>query len=81
MRRDLITPRASSARHASAHIDVAPIHGSYTVRSIDARRLRKHDRFSQAESEALRLAEANPGSTFVICQEVARVGPKGRCAP
>lgn len=56
-------------------IDVMPITGRYTVRAINQRRTIRHDRFGQAETEALRLAQANPGSTFVICQEVATVGP------
>jgi len=55
--------------------DVTAIKGPYTVRSANQRRIVKHGRFSQAESEALRLAQANPGATFVICQEVATVGP------
>ncbi|WP_047866993.1 hypothetical protein [Sphingomonas paucimobilis] len=55
--------------------DVIAIKGPFTVRAASARRIRKHDRFAQAESAALRLAEANPGVTFVICQEVAQVTP------
>jgi hypothetical protein len=56
-------------------IDVLPIAGRYTVRAVNQRRTIRHERFGQAETEALRLAKANPGSTFVICQEVATVGP------
>lgn len=55
--------------------DVTPIRGAFTIRAASARRIRKHDRFAQAESAALRLADANPGVTFVICQEVAKVTP------
>ena len=55
--------------------DVTPIRGAFTVSALDARRIVRIDRFSAAEAAALRLAAANPGKTFVICQEVARVAP------
>lgn len=41
---------------------------------------RQHGTFAEAEAEARRLSRANPGSAFVIAQEVARVvstGPGG----
>lgn len=59
---------------SSSH-DVTPFRGAFTIRSLDARRMTRHDRYASAEAAALRLAAANPDRTFVICQEVARVTP------
>lgn len=53
--------------------DVILIRGEYRVRMEGARRDTTHGTFSRAEAAALRLAEDNPGATFIITQEVARV--------
>ena len=56
--------------------DVTAIRGPYQVRKADQRKRHprvKYMTFSAAEAAAARLIEANPGETFVITQEVARV--------
>lgn len=52
---------------------ITKIQGSFTVRAANARRIKRHDQFAQAEKAALRLANANPGVVFVINQEVGQV--------
>jgi len=59
-------------------IDVQPIAGSYQVQKADRRRTMRHDTFSSAERAAEALVASNPGCTFVITQEVARVTPRSR---
>ncbi len=56
--------------------DVHAAAGPYRVQKANGhRRGVTHDRFAAAEAEALRLVVANPGSNFIITQEVARVKP------
>lgn len=48
--------------------------GPFILNKADpARPRRQHKTFEKAETEARRLATNNPGSEFVISQEVARV--------
>ena len=58
-------------RHAD--LDVVPIRGPYRIQKDGRRGGRPHGSFSAAEAEALRLTAAEPDSTFIITQEVARV--------
>ncbi len=53
--------------------DVLSVAGSYRVQKAGRRRDTAHQRFSDAEAAALRLAQANPDDTFIITREVARV--------
>ncbi len=53
--------------------DVHAAAGPYRVCKAGRRRERLHLRFADAEAAALSLVTANPGDTFVITQEVARV--------
>ncbi len=56
------------------NFDVHAAAGPYRVQKDGGhRRGVAHDRFAAAEAEALRLVAANPGSSFIITQEVARV--------
>ena len=57
-------------------VDVTPIRGAFRICKDGRRRDVTYDRFSGAEAAALRLLAANPGETFVITQEVARVGER-----
>ncbi|MCG7346605.1 hypothetical protein [Sphingomonas sp. ACRSK] len=53
--------------------DVLPIRsGAYLIHKSTAPRAR-HETFSAAEAEAIRLLGANPGATFIISREEARV--------
>lgn len=53
--------------------DVLPIRsGAYLLHKSTVPRTR-HDSFSAAEAEAIRLVEANPTATFIITREEARV--------
>ncbi|MHA0333699.1 hypothetical protein [Sphingomonas aquatilis] len=56
-----------------ADIDVVAIKGPYRIQKDGRRGGRQHCSFSAAEAEALRLTADNPGDTFIITQEVARV--------
>ncbi|MEH3122013.1 MAG: hypothetical protein PGN16_08545 [Sphingomonas phyllosphaerae] len=60
--------------------DVIAAAGPYRVQLDGRRRGVAHDRFAAAEAEALRLVAANPGASFVITQEVARVQRAGHRA-
>lgn len=52
--------------------------GPYRVHKAErARPRRSHPTFDAAETEAHRLAAAQPGDGFVIVQEVAQVGCGG----
>ena len=42
-----------------------------------ARPRRRHPTFKAAEEEAHRLASLQPGDSFIVTQEVARIGAKG----
>lgn len=53
--------------------DVVVTRGAYRVCKADRRRERLHQRFSDAEANAIHLTAAQPGSVFIITQEVARV--------
>ncbi|TCP36526.1 hypothetical protein [Sphingomonas sp. BK235] len=54
--------------------DVLAAAGPYRVQKDGRRRGIAHRRFADAEAAALHLVEANPGETFIITREVARVG-------
>lgn len=56
-----------------ADFDVRPINGPFRVLKAGRRRERLHLGFGAAEAAALRLAEADPGNTYVITQEIALV--------
>ena len=62
--------------NATADFDVVPIDGSYRIQKDGRRRGRSHGSYSEAEAEALRLTVDNPGDTFIISREVARVHHK-----
>lgn len=53
--------------------DVHAAAGAYRVQKAGRRGDAPYHRFAAAEAAALRLVAANPGETFVITQEVARV--------
>lgn len=62
--------------------DVRAAAGPYRVHKANGwRRGVTHDRFAAAEAEALRLVAANPGDSFIITQEVARVQRLSQRAP
>lgn len=61
--------------------DVSPAAGRYRVQLDGRRRDVVHDRYATAEAEALRLVAANPGASFIITQEVARVQRASRPNP
>lgn len=54
--------------------DVTPMRGEYRIRKEGSRRDKPYGTFARAEAAALRLVAAHPDDTFVITQEVARVG-------
>jgi hypothetical protein len=56
-----------------ADFDVVPFKGEYRIRQAGRRRDSTYGTFGRAEAAALRLAEANPGATFIITREEARV--------
>lgn len=59
----------------TTRIDTTRFCGPFRLHKAEqARPRRLHPTFEAAESEAVRLIEQNPGDTFVISQEVARVG-------
>jgi hypothetical protein len=58
-------------------LTVDPIRGEYRIRKEGRRRDASYGTFSRAEAAAIRLVTANPGDTFVITQEVARVRRRG----
>lgn len=62
----------------TAHLNVVPVDGSYRIQKDGRRRGRSHGSYSEAEAEALRLTVDNPGDTFIISREVARVHHKDR---
>lgn len=53
---------------------VDAIRGEYRIRKEGRRRDASYGTFARAEAAAIRLVAANPDDTFVITQEVARVG-------
>ena len=60
-------------------IETRRFDGPYGLhREQRARPRRQHPTFEAAEAEAQRLASLQPGDSFVITQEVARVGETPR---
>lgn len=73
-----VLPPKSLAQQENNVSTTTPADGRFIIHKEDNRRQRRrHSTEGKATAEAQRLQSLNPDDTFVISQEIARVGPNG----